>query len=100
MLRETPTPAEAEKPLTAGRVTLAWSPWVIMAAFLVVSGFLREREEKKGAIDPGVVKSIYTPEVPTLHDEVERAYQLQKLLPADAVPVPGEPDTYTIKVKN
>jgi L-lactate permease len=79
-LMENPAPAEAEKPLTAGRVILAWSPWVIMAAFLVVSGVVKERE-KKGAIDLGIVKSFYIEQVPTLHNEVERAYQLQKLYP-------------------
>src|SRR5262245_32732344 len=35
--------ADREVKLTAGRVILAWSPWVIMAAFLVVSGVVKER---------------------------------------------------------
>ena len=89
----------ADKPLTFGSVFLAWSPWIIMAAFLVVSGFLREREGKTGPIDLAIVDSVYVVDVPTLHDQVERAYQLQKQLPPDAVPVPGEPDTYIIKEK-
>ncbi len=87
------------KPLTAASVTLAWSPWIIMAAILVVSGWLKQ-EEKTGALDLGVVKSFYLPEVPTLHDTVERAYQLQKLLPEGAVPVAGEPNTFIIKEKD
>jgi L-lactate permease len=87
---------DADKPLTAGRVTLAWSPWVIMAVFLVFSGWLKQ-EEKKGALDLGIVKSFYIVDVPTLHDKVERAYQLQKLAPADLVPVPGTADQFTDK---
>src|SRR4051812_15837263 len=32
---------DADKPLTAGSVFLAWSPWIIMAAFLVASGWVK-----------------------------------------------------------
>src|SRR5262249_2696372 len=92
--------AERDEPLTAGRVILAWSPWIIMAAFLVVSGFLRERENKHGALDLGFVDSLYVVPVPTLHKEVERAYELQKLVPDAAVPVPNEPDVVIIKEKD
>jgi L-lactate permease len=84
-----------EKPLTAGRVILAWSPWVIMAVFLVISGFLRQVENEQGPIDLLIVKSAYPMQVPGLHKEVERAYELQKLAPADIEPVPGgAPDEY------
>lgn len=83
-------------PLTAGRVFLAWSPWIIMATILVLSGWVKQIE-KNGPIDLGIVKSFYLPEVPTLHDKVERAYQLQKLAPADLVPVPGQPGEFTDK---
>jgi len=76
---------ERELPLTTGRVLLAWAPWVIMAIFLVVSGFLREHESKKGAMDLGVIDSLYIIKVPTLHNEVERAYQLQKLAPSEGL---------------
>jgi L-lactate permease len=80
--------AEREQPLTARRVILAWSPWIIMAVFLVISGWVK-LIEKKGPIDLGIVDSFYVPKVPTLHDEVERAYQLQKLAPEGLTPVPG-----------
>ena len=83
--------ANRELPLTARRVLVAWSPWVIMALFLVVSGFLKQ-EEKKGPIDLGIADSYYAETVPTLHNEVERAYQLQKLAPTEGVaPAPGAP---------
>jgi lactate permease len=76
--------ADRDEPLTARRVLIAWSPWVIMALFLVVSGFLKQAE-KKGPIDLGILESFYAKTVPTLHNEVERAYQLQKLAPDDGV---------------
>src|SRR5262249_28666506 len=96
------TSPQDEKPLTTRSVILAWSPWIIMAVFLVVSGFLREREtdKAKGPIDLGIAKSMYIVDVPTLHNEVERAYQLQKLVPPDYTPVPGEPDVYLDKKGN
>src|SRR5262249_40073739 len=87
--------ADRELPLTPGRVILAWSPWVIMALFLVISGILRERENKRGAIDLGIVESLYVEEVPTLHKQVERAYQLQKLGPGGGrTPVPDKPGEF------
>jgi lactate permease len=91
--------AERELPLTARRVIVAWSPWIIMAAFLVYSGWLKV-QEKKAPLDLGVVKSLYAVPVPGLHNEVERAYQLQKLLPEGATPVPGEPNVFVIKEKD
>ena len=78
-----------ELPLTARRVILAWSPWLIMAAFLVVSGWAKQQEKKRGPLDLGIVKSYYLLDVPTLDDQVERAYPLQKLVPDGAVPAPG-----------
>ena len=85
----------AELPLTARRVIVAWSPWIIMAGFLVASGILKQEEKKHGPLDLGIVKSAYAEPVPTLHNEVERAYRLQKLVPDGAVPVPGgEPGEY------
>jgi L-lactate permease len=80
--------AERELPLTTHRVVVAWSPWIIMAVFLVLSGVAKQ-QEKKAPLDLVLVNSLYTEQVPTLHNEVERAYQLQKLAPDGAVPAPG-----------
>jgi lactate permease len=89
-----PGPGSDARPLTAGRVALAWTPWLLMAALLVVSGWLKQ-EEKTGPLDLGIVKSFYLVEVPTLHNEVERAYLLQKLAPEGLVPAPGgAPDEF------
>ena len=68
-------PKDTEQPLTAKRVIIAWSPWIIMGAFLVVSGILKD-QEKKGPIDLGFINSFYEPAVPTLHKTVERADRL------------------------
>ena len=57
-----------------------------------VPGGLRraaKQQEKNGPIDLGIVKSFYAEQVPTLHNEVERAYRLQKLAPRAVVPVAG-----------
>jgi lactate permease len=80
--------ADRETPLTPGRVILAWSPWIIMAALLVVSGMLRV-EEKTGPLNLGFAKSFYVEPVPTLHNEVERANQLQKLAPVEGLSAVG-----------
>ncbi len=73
--------AERDTPLTTGRVLLAWSPWVIMAGLLVVSGVIRQRE-KNGPVDLGLAESYYVVAVPTLHNAVERAYEVQKVAPS------------------
>ena len=74
-------PKEIEQPLTARRVIVAWSPWIIMGAFLVVSGVLKD-QEKKGPINLGIIDSFYEPAVPTLHKTVERE---NRLVPPGAV---------------
>jgi lactate permease len=79
-----------EKPLTTGRVALAWAPWLIMAGFLVISGFLKKAEDDaKAPLDLGVVKSFYIVSVPGLDHAVERAYRLQKPAPEGLKPAPG-----------
>jgi lactate permease len=88
------TPSD-EHPLTTRRVLLAWAPWLIMAAFLVVSGVARKAESDSGPLDLGVAKSCYVVEFADLHHGVERAYPLQKQAPDNLVPVPGgAPDEF------
>jgi lactate permease len=67
-------------PLTALRVAKAWMPFALMSVFLMLTGLLRQREaeEKRGLEIAGPVKSYYSVEIPTLHNEVERAKRLQK----------------------
>src|SRR5262245_49253442 len=76
---QVPNSDPKEPPLTAGRIALAWSPWVIMSALLMASGIARQQEsERKKPLDLGVIESYYDVPVPTLHKEVERAERLQK----------------------
>ncbi|HEY3790020.1 MAG TPA: L-lactate permease [Urbifossiella sp.] len=76
--------------MTAGSVFFAWSPWIIMGVFLVVSGVLREKETAdKKPLDLGFAQSYYDPAVPSLHREVERARQLQKPIAIEAMSAVG-----------
>jgi lactate permease len=94
---------ESHKPLTLGRILLAWSPWLIMAVLLVVSAALKV-EEKTGALRLGPIKSFYNLPVPTLNNEVERAYQLQKPAPpahaTAAVAGPAGVEAMLVKVQD
>jgi lactate permease len=67
-------------PLTPLRVAIAWMPFAVMSVFLMLTGLARQREgELKSALPiAGPLKSYYSVEIPTLHNEVERAKQLQK----------------------
>jgi lactate permease len=71
-----------DQPLTTRRVIRAWMPFAIMSVCLALTGFLRQMEAKGDVwIIPGVLKSRYMVNIPTLHDEVERASRLQKYQP-------------------
>ena len=63
--------------LTAWSVFRAWSPFLIMAGCLVVSGVLRTKE-KVAPVMIGPVQTEYRFEVPSLHKEVIRAEKLRK----------------------
>ena len=80
----------AEIPLTVGSVAKAWSPFLVMAVFLAVSGYIRGEENRRvlpdgtkaETLEFAGVKTTYKVEVPTLHQQVERA---DRLLPKGAV---------------
>jgi L-lactate transport len=67
-------------PLTPLRVAVAWMPFALMSVLLMLTGLARQREgELKSALPlAGPAKSYYSVEIPTLHNEVARAKQLQK----------------------
>jgi lactate permease len=72
-----------EIPLTARRVAVAWSPFLLMAACLAGAGVIRQQESaQKHALDFEIGKTYYEQPVPTLHNRVERAYELQKPVPS------------------
>lgn len=81
---------EKQKPLTARMVVVAWSPFVIMALCLAAAGVIRQQESaRKHALDLGIAKTYYEEPIPTLHNDVERARQLQKPIPAPALAAVG-----------
>jgi L-lactate permease len=70
-----PGPPTNDKPLTPLRVIRAWMPFLIMSVFLLLAGFVRQREgdrATKGAIHLGWIDTNYLIEVPYLHEQCER----------------------------
>ncbi|MCI0638998.1 MAG: L-lactate permease [Gemmataceae bacterium] len=69
------------KKLTAGNVTLAWMPYILMSIFLMLTGLVRQKETpvKPG---PGPVKIVeglhtnYQVPIPTLHGQCHRDARL------------------------
>jgi lactate permease len=65
------------KPLTAGNVTLAWMPFILMSVLLMLTGIVREREGKRKDLGPVHVpftniETNYIIPIPTLHNQVQR----------------------------
>jgi len=71
LLDDQPHPQSAG-PLTAGRVALAWMPFVIMSVMLLFSGLVRPREGKGPVTIFGDVRTNYLIPMPTLHLQVDR----------------------------
>lgn len=66
-------------PLTKKEIFKAWLPFALMSVCLMLTGFLRQMEAKGDVwIIPNVLKSRYLVDIPTLHNDVERAERLQK----------------------
>ncbi len=72
--------ADDTEPLSALKVARAWMPFALMSLFLMLTGFVRQREAelKRGLQILGPFKSYYSVPIPSLHNEVERAKRLQK----------------------
>jgi lactate permease len=73
---------EEGPPLTAWIVAKAWTPFAIMSILLLLTGLLRQYEQKE-AVYLGPVRTDYVFQVPTLHEQV---YRDPKLL------LPGKPE--------
>jgi lactate permease len=63
--------AGPDKPLTAGRIVLAWTPFAIMSVTLLLSGLVRQ-QEARGPVGVGPLRTNYLIPMPTLHNEVYR----------------------------
>lgn len=69
-----------DEPMTRQEIIRAWMPYALMSVCLILVGVLRQMESKGDVwFIPGVLKSMYKIEIPSLHNEVERAKELQKI---------------------
>ena len=87
-----------DHPMTRAEIVRAWMPYALMSLCLVSVGILRQQESKGDVwLIPGVLKSMYKVEVPTLHNEVERAKELQVQEVQDGLKDPArEPAVFKI----
>ncbi len=93
MESDSPTSTEPEKPLTLGSITLAWTPYALMSVLLLLTGLVRQKEERRegeawsflgvlrqedgaGPVFLGPIQTNYRVPVPTLHSETQRAAKL------------------------
>ena len=64
-----------DRPLTAGRVVLAWTPFALMSVLLMLTGLVRQKEPGKPGQEHvrilGIQTNFLIP-VPALHEESER----------------------------
>ncbi len=89
-------PPSDNRPLTAGRVTLAWMPFILMSVFLLLSGLLRQSEEEKlkkgNYVSMGPLQTLYMVPIPGLDNQVWRDRRLHD----EAM---GEPKPETARFK-
>ena len=73
-----PPVLEDRRPLTVGRVTFAWMPFILMSILLMLSGLVRQKETTDapgpgGIFIPGTnIATNYNLPIPTLHEQVFR----------------------------
>jgi len=65
-----------EAPLTLTNVSLAWAPYVIMSVLLLLTGLVRQKEQR-GPVYLGDVRTRYTIPIPLLDRQSQRDAQLQ-----------------------
>jgi L-lactate transport len=82
-----------ERPLSFGSVTLAWMPYILMSVFLMLTGLIRQKEERrdgpawaflgfleqeegKKPVMLGPIQTNYRIPIPTLHEETLRDEKL------------------------
>ncbi len=69
--------AGEEPPLTFGRVSLAWAPYILMSVLLLLTGLVRQ-EERHGPVFLGPIQTNYLIPVPGLHKESYRDPRLSE----------------------
>jgi lactate permease len=68
----------AQKPLTVRSVSLAWAPYALMSLFLLLTGIVRQMEDK-GPVPCGPIQTNYKVPVPGLHRESHRDPRLHSV---------------------
>jgi lactate permease len=76
------SPSSAEIPLTWKTVGMAWMPYALMSALLLLSGLLRQAEAK-GRVFIGPIQTNYMIPVTTLNNETERDEDLHPVKTMD-----------------
>jgi lactate permease len=83
LMHEPPVP-EDHRPLTFGRVAVAWMPFIVMSVLLMLTGIVRQKEGEH-PVKPGpgpilipgtTISTNYYYAIPTLHEQVVRDPQL------------------------
>jgi lactate permease len=64
--------AVGEKPLTAGSIALAWAPFAIMSVLLLLTGLIRQQEERQYPVRFGPFQTNYRIAVPGLDEKSYR----------------------------
>lgn len=88
--------ATDNEPMSRAEIIRAWMPYALMSVCLILVGVLRQMEstaDKKGEsvwFIPGILKSYYKIEIPTLHNEVQRADELQTQEVKDGLKPPAK----------
>jgi lactate permease len=95
-LVDTQAPPGDDTPLTARRIAIAWMPFALMSVFLMLTGLIRQKEERRdgeawsfaggllwqdkgpGPVWLGPVQTNYRIPMPTLHNNVLRDHQLHE----------------------
>jgi L-lactate permease len=67
-----PATKTEDTPLTARRIGLAWTPYVLMSLMLLGTGLIRQREGDGGPVRFGPLQTNYLLPVPRLHEESYR----------------------------
>jgi lactate permease len=74
-----------EKPLSAGGITLAWTPFALMSVLLLLTGLVRQ-EESRRVVSIGPLQTVYRIPIPWLHNESYRDSRLSLGNPDEAKP--------------
>jgi lactate permease len=83
------TPEEGP-PLTLRNVAVAWMPFAIMSAFLMLTGLVRQREgdPKRFPVMLGPIQTNYLLPVPWLHNQTDRDARLHAVTVEQAAALP------------